>query len=217
MRRLFLALTLVLAAACGSTSAPTAPGGASRHRIVVLGDSLAVSPNTSQNFVTELQARLNSTHPGWSMANESVIGDTTADGVARADRALTNDTGILVLELGANDGLQGLAHASMENNLGTIIQRAQARDIRVLLCGMETFPTYGVDYALEFHRVFPRVADRYHVSLVPFLLEGVALNPGLNGPDGVHPNAAGSRVIATTVWPYLETLVAQTATTAYIR
>jgi acyl-CoA thioesterase-1 len=201
----FLCLALT---ACGSSSAPTAPGPpAPRNRIVVLGDSLAVSPSPSQNFVTELQARLTSSHPAWTMTNQGVVGDTTAGGLARLDRVLTGDTAILVLELGANDGLQGIPVTAIEANLGTTIERAQTRGIRVLLCGMETFPFNGVDYALAFHGVFPRVAARYQLTLVPFLLEGVALVPDLNGPDGVHPNAAGARRIAANVWPYLQTLL----------
>jgi acyl-CoA thioesterase-1 len=207
-----LAAALIVAGGCGSGSTPTAPdASASRRRIVVLGDSLAVSPSQSQNFVSELQARLNSSHPGWTMANAGVSGDTTADGLRRLDGTLTSDTGILILELGANDGLRGLAIATVESNLSAIVERAQSRSIRVLLCGMETPPLHGLDYALEFHRVFPRVAERYRLALVPFLLEGVALNPDLNGPDEIHPNAAGARVIADTVWPYLEALVQQAA------
>ena len=207
--RTCICVALLLLPACGSSTAPTAPTASVRHRIVVLGDSLAVSPSSSQNFVTELQTRLDSTHPGWKMMNESVIGDTTADGAARFDRALTGNTDILVLELGANDGLQGIAIATIEANLGALIERAQARSIRILLCGMETPPFNGLDYELEFHAVFPRVAGRYQVALVPFLLAGVALDPRLNGPDGVHPNAAGARVVAANVWPYLEPLIAQ--------
>jgi len=177
----------------------------------VLGDSLAVSPNQSLNFATELQAKLNASRPGWTIDNQSISGDTTTDGLRRIDAALKNDTAILVLELGANDGLRGVGIATVEQNLSTMIERAQARGIRVLLCGMETPPLNGFNYALEFHRVFPRLADRYRIPLVPFLLEGVALNPEFNGDDVVHPNAAGARAIANTVWPYLEPMVAAAA------
>ena len=114
MRCACLALTLLLTAACGSSSTPTAPGAATRQRIVVLGDSLAISPTSSQNFVSELQARLNSTRPGWTIANAGVFGDTTSGGAARVDRVLTDDTAILVLELGANDGLQGISISLIE-------------------------------------------------------------------------------------------------------
>ncbi|HET7695185.1 MAG TPA: arylesterase [Vicinamibacterales bacterium] len=181
------------------------------RQIVVLGDSLAVSPSRSQSFPAVLQGRLDRTHPGWTIRNESVSGDTTAGGVRRLDAALTGETRILILELGANDGLRGLEIAAIERNLAAIIERAHARGIRVLLCGMETPPLNGWNYSVEFHRVFPRLAARYAVPLVPFLLDGVALNPELNGDDAIHPNAAGARLIADTVWPYLEPLLATAA------
>jgi acyl-CoA thioesterase-1 len=205
-----------LSSGCRSGSTPTAPdpstGGApAKREIVVLGDSLAVSPSQSQSFPAILQARLDATHPGWTVRNASVSGDTTSGGVRRVDAALTGDTRVLILELGANDGLRGVEITTVERNLATIIERAQARGIRVLLCGMETPPFHGWNYSVEFHRVFPRVAARYSVPLVPFLLAGVALNPEFNGDDEIHPNAAGARVIAETVWPYLEPLVAQIA------
>ena len=206
-----VAAALLTVTACGSATAPTTPDpSVVRRRIVVLGDSLAVSPTRTQNFVSELQAKLNATHPGWSVDNQGVTGDTTADGLRRLNAALTNDTAILVLELGANDGLGGLAISTIEGNLSTIIERAQGRSIRVLLCGMETPPFNGFTYSLEFHKLYPRLADRYRIPLVPFLLEGVVLDPDLN-IDEVHPNAAGARIIANTVWRYLEPMVAQAA------
>jgi acyl-CoA thioesterase I len=214
--QLYVSLAAALTtASCGSdTAAPTAPGSPGapsaviRH-IVVLGDSLAVSPSASQSFPAVLQSRLQSAYPGWTVRNESANGDTTAGGVRRVDAALTPETRILVLELGANDGLRGVEIAAIERNLATIVERAQARGIRVLLCGMETPPFNGWNYSVEFHRVFPRLAARYAVPLVPFLLEGVALNPEFNGDDTIHPNAAGAKVIADTVWRYLEPLVVQ--------
>jgi acyl-CoA thioesterase-1 len=207
-------LTLVMAAACGTGSAPTAPAGAldassPRRDVVVLGDSLAVSPSRAQSFPAKLQSRLESSHPGWTITNAGVSGDTTSGGLRRLDAALTADTRILILELGANDGLGGVSVAAVEKNLSTLIERAQARGIKVLLCGMETPPFNGWNYSVEFHNVFPRVASRYSVPLVPFLLAGVALNPEFNGADEIHPNAAGAARIADTVWPYLEPLVQQ--------
>jgi len=213
---------VLAAVACGSTAAPAAPSSVSRvadsqtagpRRIVVLGDSLAVSPNKSSAFPALLQERLDEATPGWIVANESVGGDTTANGLRRVDAALSADTKILVLELGANDGLRGVPIATIEANLAAIIARARARDITVLLCGMETPPLRGWDYTVEYHRLFPRLAARYQLPLVPFLLEGVALNPELNGGDGVHPNAAGARRIADTVWPYLRPLLSTAAAT----
>lgn len=194
-----------------SPAAPTPAPAAAPRQIVVLGDSLAVSPSRAQSFPAVLQSRLDAAHPGWSIRNESVSGDTTAGGVRRIDSALTADTRVLVLELGANDGLRGIPIATIERNLSAVIERAQARRIRVLLCGMETPPINGWNYSVEFHRLFPRLAARYDVPLVPFLLDTVALNPELNGDDGIHPNAAGANVIAVTVWRYLEPLLAETA------
>jgi acyl-CoA thioesterase I len=202
----------MVAVSCSPTGAPTAPSDVAppsvvQRRIVVLGDSLAVSPSAAESFPAELQRRLTASYPGWLITNASVSGDTTAGGLQRVDEALTADTRILVLELGANDGLRGVPIATIEKNLSTMIERAQARGIRVLLCGMETPPSHGFGYSVDFHLLFPRLADMYHVALVPFLLTGVVLNPDLNGEDAVHPNAAGARRVADTVWPYLDALV----------
>ncbi len=214
---------VVAATSCASAEAPTAPSAASNPGparggvVVVLGDSLAVSPSRAEGFPAELQRRLEATGPGWTVKNAGVSGDTTTGGLRRFEQALTGDARILVLELGANDGLRGVDIATVEKNLSTMIERAQARGMRVLLCGMETPPFNGWNYTVDFHRLFPRLAQKYNVALVPFLLEGVALNPDLNGDDEIHPNAAGAKVIGGTVWPYLEPLVDQAATASTAR
>jgi acyl-CoA thioesterase-1 len=177
------------------------------RRIVVLGDSLAVSPSKTGGFPALLQQRVDAAYPGWIVQNEGVGGDTAAGGLQRLDGVLTDDTAILVLELGANDGLRGIPISTIEANLAAIIERARSRGISVLLCGMETPPVNGWNYTVEYHRLFPRLANRYDLALVPFLLEGVALDPELNAADGVHPNAAGARRIADTVWTYLAPLL----------
>ncbi len=143
------------------------------------------------------------------MSNAGVSGDTTAGGLRRFDQAVPAGTSILILELGANDGLRGVDITAMEQNLSTMIERAQSRGMRVLLCGMETPPLHGWNYTVDFHQVFPRLARKYNVALVPFLLEGVVLNPDLNGDDEIHPNAAGAQRIAETVWPYLQPMAQQ--------
>jgi acyl-CoA thioesterase I len=109
--------------------------------------------------------------------------------------------------LGANDGLRRDSVAGIERNLAAIVAAARQRNVRVLLCGMKTPPGHGLDYSVAFHFVFPHVAQQSDVPLVPFLLAGVALDPDLNGADGVHPNAAGAQRVADTVWPYLERLL----------
>ena len=203
---------VVSATACvggSSSSAPTAPGAAAPtpRRVVVLGDSLAVSPSHAEGFPAELERRLNAQQPGWIVNNAGVSGDTTSGGLRRFDQAVADDTRILILELGANDGLRGVDSATVERNLSTMIERAQARAMRVLLCGMETPPIHGWNYTVDFHQLFPRLARKYNIALVPFLLEGVVLNPDLNGDDEIHPNAAGAQRIAETVWPFLEPMI----------
>lgn len=214
LRLLGWVVALSAAAACkGSAAAtPTTPSepAAATHRAVVLGDSLAVSPSRADSFPAQLQRRVETAGRAWVVVNAGVSGDTTEDGLRRFDAAVSADARVLVLALGANDGLRGVDVAAMQANLAQMIERAQARGIRVLLCGMETPPSRGWAYTLEFHQVFPRLAARYSVPLVPFLLAGVALNPEMNGPDEIHPNAAGARRIADTVWPHLEPLLQAT-------
>ena len=203
-----MSYSLAAALAAPGAAAASTPGAATApRRIVVLGDSLAVSPSHADNFPAELQARLQTAHPGWTIVNASYRGDTTSGGVHRFDRVLTSDTRVLVLELGANDGLRGVDVRAVEQNLSRMIEAAQSKGIKVLLCGMEAPPLKSWDYSLEFHRIYPRLAAKYKVPLVPFLLAGVALNPDLNGADRIHPNTAGARMIAETVWPFLDRLL----------
>jgi acyl-CoA thioesterase I len=203
---------LTAATTCGGRALPAEPSqvpapAAAIGRIVVLGDSLALSPTIAESFPARLQGLLDASSYRWTISNAGVWGDTTSDGLARFTAAVPAGTHVLVLELGANDGLHGLDIATMERNLAQIMERAREMRIQVLLCGMETPPFHGFDYTVRFHQVFARLAARYDLPLVPFLLSGVALNPDLNGADGIHPNAAGARRIAETVWPYLEPLV----------
>lgn len=197
---------LALVSACTEIAGPRpskAGPAVNTRRIVVLGDSLAVTPTPGRSFPAALNDRLRAEGFAWEITNAGVVGDTTADGLRRLDPLLDEDVGIVILALGANDGLQGLPLITIEQNLATMIERVQAQQIAVLLSGMETLPIHGIAYALEFRDIFPRLAARYGVPLVPFLLAGVALNPDMNGPDGIHPNAAGAQRIADTVWPYL--------------
>lgn len=210
-RQVIVPLFLLLAAAtlAGACSSPAAPESSSPaiRRVVVLGDSLAVSPTLAESFPSRLNARILQQRLPWIVTNAGISGDTTTDGVQRVSSMLRSDVGVLVVELGANDGLHGVDVATVERNLLSIVATGQEHNTRVLLCGMETPPTRGLDYSIAFHFAFPRVASARAVPLVPFLLAGVALVPELNGPDGAHPNAAGAQRIAETVWPYLEPLL----------
>jgi len=185
----------------------TRPANSSEGRIVVLGDSLSVSPSKAESFPAHLQKRLTTSGVQWTVTNAGVNGDQTAGGLGRFNAALPPDTRILILELGANDGLRGVDIATIEKNLSTMIERAQARNIKVLLCGMLVPPRFGWNYTVAFHGLFPRLASKYNVPLVPFLLDGVVLRADMNLQDGIHPNAAGAERIADTVWPYLQPLV----------
>src|SRR6185436_18232096 len=118
---------------------------------------------------------------------------------------------VLVVALGANDGLRGLPLDQMRRNLSEIIERAQARGVKVVLAGMEAPPNYGPDYTLDFHKVYPALAKKYRVTLVPFLLERVGGISELNQADGIHPTAEGAQIVADTVWSTLKPLIEEDA------
>ena len=215
LRRLDFVRIAALALAVGtwgtalSAKANDKPGPTKSQsgRVVVLGDSLAVSPSARESFPARLQDYLNASGIDLAVVNAGIRGDTTAGGLRRFRPLLTADTRVLIVELGVNDGLRGVEIAQIEQNLSTIIEATQAKSIPVLLCGMLVPPRFGWEYAIAFPKVFQRVAAKYQVPLVPFLLEGVALIANMNGPDGIHPNAAGARRIADTVWRRLQPML----------
>jgi acyl-CoA thioesterase I len=181
-----------------------------RPRIVVLGDSLTagLGLQQSQAYPAVLQQKLDASGYKWEVVNAGVSGDTTAAGLQRVDWAL--DQGhvqILILELGANDGLRGLPVDEMKKNLAAIIERAQSKHIAVLLAGMEAPPNFGPDYTVSFRQVYRDLAKQYKVTLLPFLLDKVAGVPGLNQGDGIHPNVDGAQIVADTVWSALRPMV----------
>lgn len=200
-RRLLLILVVACAASCrAAVEPPLRESG----RIVVLGDSLAVSPSPSEGFPAVLQDRLRAEGLSWSVVNAGVRGDTTAGGRRRIDGLLAaNRPDILILALGANDGLRKMDVSQISDNLSEVIRRAKAGGADVLLCGMELPPLNAFSYGKQFRNVFSDLADDHDVAFVPFLLEGVAMNRDMNGADSIHPNAAGARRIAETVWAYL--------------
>jgi acyl-CoA thioesterase I len=196
---------LVAIASCHSAeSRPFRPSG----RIVVLGDSLAVSPSASEGFPKVLEDRLRAQGLAWSVVNAGVRGDTTAGGLRRIDGLLaSNRPDILVLALGANDGLRRTDVGQMKNNLREIIARARAAGSDVLLCGMELPPLNVFTYGKQFRNAFAELAEEHDVAFVPFLLEDVAMDRNMNGQDGIHPNANGARRIAENLWPQVEPLL----------
>jgi acyl-CoA thioesterase-1 len=146
------------------------------------------------------------------MVNSGVTGDTSAGGLRRLDWALDGDVRILILELGANDGLRGLSVDEMKQNLTTTITRAREKNIVVILAGMEAPPNYGPEYVQRFRTAYREIAARERVLLIPFLLDKVAGVPSLNQADGIHPNAEGMRIVAETVWPVLQSVLDQMGT-----
>ena len=182
-------------------------------RIVCLGDSLTSGHGigTASAFPALLHQRVRRAGFPYEVVNAGVSRETSADARARLDRALDGDVRVLVLALGANDGLRGVPVAQLTANLGHIIETAQRRGIAVLLCAMEALPLHGWAYTAAFHQAYLALAARYSVPLVPFILLNVISNPRLMQPDRAHPNADGARAIADVIWPYLERVLSQPA------
>jgi len=178
--------------------------------IVALGDSLTAGLGVAADeaYPALLQARLRREGYAHRVVNAGVSGDTTAGGLRRVDWVLRANPEIVIVALGANDGLRGQSPQAMRANLEAIVARLEAAGTRILLAGMRLPPNYGAEFTREFEAVFPAVARRAKVALMPFLLDGVATDPRLNQPDGIHPSAAGHAVIADRLWPYLRPLLA---------
>jgi acyl-CoA thioesterase-1 len=178
--------------------------------LLVLGDSLSAGYNLApgQGWVELLQQRLQERAIPCTVVNASVSGDTTAGGLARLDALLAqHHPDILLLELGANDGLRGLPVPELRRNLSAIIETCRSQRVRVLLVGMRIPPNYGPDYAGRFEALYPRLAEELEVRLVPFLLAEVGGVPELNQGDGIHPTAEGQEIVAANVAPHLEPLL----------
>jgi acyl-CoA thioesterase I len=178
--------------------------------ILVFGDSLSAAYGLApeQGWVAMLAQRLRSQGYGYQVVNASESGETSGGGLERLPRALElHRPGLVILELGANDGLRALPTEQTRDNLEQMVRLAQRAGAQVLLVGIRLPPNYGPRYTREFERVFPELANQYHLPLVPFLLEKVALDPALMQPDGMHPNARGEAPVLDTVWPYLQPLL----------
>jgi len=215
---------LALVSACRSqakTAQETAPSdpapppalasAPARPRIVVLGDSLTagLGLTPTQSYPYLLQQKLNDEGYKFDVVNAGVSGDTSAGGVRRLDWALEGDVRVLIVALGGNDGLRGLSVDEMKRNIDQIIAHAREKNIAVVLAGMEAPPNFGPEYTAAFRAVFPALAKQYHVTLVPFLLAGVAGNDALNQRDGIHPTAQGARIVADNVWSTLKPILEQ--------
>jgi acyl-CoA thioesterase-1 len=186
---------------------------ADRLRIVVVGDSLAAGYGRAEELAFPARVEASLRERGWQVeiVNGGVSGDTTAGGLARLDWLLRLEPDIVVLELGANDGLRGQPIEAIAGNLRRMVERSRDAGARVLLVGMRIPPNYGEDYAQRFAAVYPSLAAELDVPLVPFLLDGVAGLAEVNLPDGLHPNAEGHARVAAGLVPHLEPIVRQVA------
>ena len=222
--RVFVLCAAVAATACSAneaaparesssvpaSAAPAAAAPAStRPRIVFLGDSLTAGYglDVEQSVPSLVQKQLDAEGYKYEVVNAGVSGDTSAGGLRRLDWSLDGDVRILVVELGANDGLRGLPVADMKRNLQTIIQTAKKRSMDVLLTGMEAPPNYGAAYTSEFRRAFGDLAAEERVAFMPFYLYEVAGIATLNIADGIHPNPAGARIVEANLWRSLKPLL----------
>jgi acyl-CoA thioesterase-1 len=205
MLRTIGVLFLSLFIACSSARAASAGG-----TLLVFGDSLSAGYGlqTGQGWVNLLQQRLTAEGYGQRVVNASVSGETTSGGSSRLGRALEqHHPAVVILELGANDGLRGLPLAAARANLAAMIQACLKAKARVLLVGVQLPPNYGPAYTTRFRDLFGALAAEHKVALVPFLMEGVALQDTLMQADGLHPNAAGQPRLLDNVWRQLKPLL----------
>ena len=180
-------------------------GADTRPVIVCFGDSLTAGfgLDAGQSYPDLLQRELDRRGYRYRVENLGANGDTTQDGLARLSLALELKPAIVVLELGANDGLRGQPVSGIEHNLDQIIQTFQKARLSVLLVGIRLPPNYGPDYIKQFAAIYPALATKHKLRLLDFLLAGVAGNPQLMQQDGLHPNAEGTRIVAATVFKAL--------------
>ena len=175
--------------------------------ILFFGNSLTAGYgiDPEESFAGRIQTRLDSLKKEFRVINGGLSGETTAGGLSRLDWFLEEEPYLFVLELGGNDGLRGIALTETKKNLLAIVDKVQAKypNTKIILAGMQIPPNMGQEYTEEFKAIYPAVAKEKNIELIPFLLEGVAGDPDLNLPDGIHPTAEGHRLVMETLWPYI--------------
>jgi acyl-CoA thioesterase I len=209
---ILLALWVAVAAptALAASSAATQTAGNHEPVVLVFGDSVSAGYGirVEQGWVNLLSQKITQLGYGFKVINASVSGETTAGGLGRLPHTLElQHPGILILELGGNDGLRSLPLETTRENLDKMIQLARAQGAKVLLVGMRMPPNYGERYTSGFQNMYTGLAQQYQLPLVPFLLEKVALNPALMQADGIHPTEPAEPLLLDTVWPKLEPLL----------
>lgn len=209
--RLFLNSKIALVSLCFSGFvAWCLPAHASQQTILVYGDSLSAAYGLpqQQGWVALLQQKLQQENHHAHIINASISGETSSGGLTRIDDALSKfKPEIVILELGANDGLRGLPIKTTRANLEAMLKKIKKTGAKVLLLGMKMPPNYGASYTAEFSDMYPQLAKAQRTSLVPFMLENVAAKPELIQDDGLHPNAKGQPLILNNIWPHLTPLL----------
>ena len=182
-------------------------------KILALGTSLTqgLGVPPGQDFSAVLEARLKAAGIDAKVINAGVSGDTSADGLSRLDWSLGDHPNAAIVELGSNDALRGLAPAQTEKNIAAVLAKLKAAHVAILLAGMKAPRNLGPEYAVAFDAIYPKLAERYGTLFYPFILDGVALNPKLNQADGIHPNAAGVKIIVDRMLPLVKRLAAEAA------
>ena len=202
-----------LTSCSGSTEKKEAEGGKQvvdatpKKTILFFGNSLTAGYgiDPEESFAGRTQSRLDSLKKEYRVINGGLSGETTAGGLSRLDWFLEEEPYLFVLELGGNDGLRGIALTETKKNLLAIVDKVRAKypNTKIILAGMQIPPNMGQEYTEEFKAIYPAVAKEKNIELIPFLLEGVAGDPDLNLPDGIHPTAEGHRLVMETLWPYI--------------
>ena len=178
-----------------------------KKTILFFGNSLTAGYgiDPEESFAGRTQSRLDSLKKEYRVINGGLSGETTAGGLSRLDWFLEEEPYLFVLELGGNDGLRGIALTETKKNLLAIVDKVRTKypNTKIILAGMQIPPNMGQEYTEEFKAIYPAVAKEKNIELIPFLLEGVAGDPDLNLPDGIHPTAEGHRLVMETLWPYI--------------
>lgn len=222
LRRKTVLLLTLAALLCGCAGKPAADSSASRAEgaapataatppdarpvLVCFGDSLTAGfgLDANQSYPEVLQRELDRRGLRYRVVNMGVSGETTQDGIARLPLVLAEKPAVVVLEFGANDGLRGQPVGGIETNLAQMINALQGAGARVILAGITLPPNYGETYLKKFDAIYPELASKYKIRLIPFLLAGVGGNPALMQRDGLHPNAEGAKIVAQTVLKALQ-------------
>lgn len=210
MHRLYFVImfiTVLAVSGCEQNEQPveSVPVETGMLKIVAVGDSLTAGYGLAESaaYPARLSEKLKDAGYRVEVINSGVSAETSSGTLARLDWVMTLDPDIVILEIGANDGLRGIDTSLLESNLRKIIERFKEKDVKVVLAGMQMVWNLGPLYVKRFNKIYPELAEEYDLIFMPFFLEDVAMQQNLNQSDGVHPSAEGYKVIAENIYPYV--------------